>query len=177
MNKVIEALKTRRSCRKYTDQVVDHETVHEIVEAGLWAPSAMGTQDTHIVVVQDPALIKRLSIMNAQVNGSKSDPFYGASTVIVVLANADRPTWIEDGSLVLANLMTAAHSYGIGSCWIHRAREVFDTDEGKQLLAAWGLEGNWRGVGNCILGYAADGGEKPAADRKAHRVTYVNAQA
>ena len=104
--------------------------------------------------------------------GVDTDPFYGAPTVIVVLADRSRPTWVEDGSLALGNLMNAAHALGLGSCWIHRAREVFDSPEGQALLHRWGLEGTYAGVGHCILGYPATD-LPPAPPRKPGRVVRV----
>lgn len=173
MNEVIEALEQRRSCRKFSDKLVEDEKVKQIVEAGLYAASGMGRQATHLVVVTNPDDVAQLSHMNAAIMGAEGDPFYGARTVIVVLTDPAVPTCVEDGALVMGNLMNAAHALGVGSCWIHRAHEEFDSDEGKALLAKWGVEGEWRGVGHCILGYADEGGEKPAAERKANRVTYV----
>lgn len=173
MNEVIEALEQRRSCRKFSDKPVEGEKVKQIVEAGLYAASGMGRQATHLVVVTNSVDVAQLSRMNAAIMGSEGDPFYGATTVIVVLTDPTVPTCVEDGALVMGNLMNAAHALGVGSCWIHRAHEEFDSDEGKALLAKWGVEGEWRGVGHCILGYADEGGEKPAAERLASRVTYV----
>lgn len=173
MNEVIEALEQRRSCRKFSDKPVEGEKVKQIVEAGLYAASGMGRQATHLVVVTNPDDVAQLSRMNAAIMGAEGDPFYGAKTVIVVLTDPAVSTCVEDGALVMGNLMNAAHALGVGSCWIHRAHEEFDSDEGKALLAKWGVEGEWRGVGHCILGYADEGGEKPAAERKASRVTYV----
>lgn len=173
MNEVIEALEQRRSCRKFSDKPVEGEKVKQIVEAGLYAASGMGRQATHLVVVTSPDDVAQLSRMNAAIMGAEGDPFYGAKTVIVVLTDPAVPTCVEDGALVMGNLMNAAHALGVGSCWIHRAHEEFDSDEGKALLAKWGVEGEWRGVGHCILGYADEGGEKPAVERKASRVTYV----
>ena len=173
MNGVIEALEQRRSCRKFSDKPVEGEKVKQIVEAGLYAASGMGRQATHLVVVTNPDDVAQLSRMNAAIMGAEGDPFYGATTVIVVLTDPTVPTCVEDGALVMGNLMNAAHALGVGSCWIHRAHEEFDSDEGKALLAKWGVEGEWRGVGHCILGYATEQGEQPAAERKAGRVTYV----
>ena len=173
MNEVIEALEQRRSCGKFSDKPVEDEKVKQIVEAGLYAASGMGRQATHLVVVTNPDDVAQLSRMNAAIMGAEGDPFYGAKTVIVVLTDPAVPTCVEDGALVMGNLMNAAHALGVGSCWIHRAHEEFDSDEGKALLAKWGVEGEWRGVGHCILGYAAEQGEQPAAERKASRVTYV----
>lgn len=173
MNEVIEALEQRRSCRKFSDKPVEGEKVKQIVEAGLYAASGMGRQATHLVVVTNPDDGAQLSRMNAAIMGAEGDPFYDAKTVIVVLTDPAVPTCVEDGALVMGNLMNAAHALGVGSCWIHRAHEEFDSDEGKALLAKWGVEGEWRGVGHCVLGYADEGGEKPAVERKASRVTYV----
>lgn len=173
MNQVIEALEQRRSCRSYTDQPVDPEKLEQIVEAGLWAASGMGRQGTHLVVVTNPDDVAALSRMNAQIMGTTNDPFYGAKAVIVVLTNPENPTCVEDGALVMGNLMNAAHALGVASCWIHRAKEEFESDEGKALFAKWGVEGTWRGVGHCILGYAAEGGEQAGAERKPGRVTYA----
>ncbi len=173
MSEFIDTLKTRRSCRKYTDQPVEPEKIQAVVEAGLWAASGMGKQGTHLVVVTDPADVAQLSAMNAAIMGASIDPFYGAKTVIVVLANPENGTCVEDGALVMGNLLAAAHDQGLGSCWIHRAKEEFESEEGKALLVKWGVEGQWRGVGHCILGYADEGGEKPAPERLEGRVTYV----
>lgn len=173
MNEVVQALETRRSCRKFENRQVEPEKLEQIVETGLWAASGMGQQATHLVVVQDPADIATLSRMNAQIMGTSGDPFYGAPTVVVVLSDPARGTCVEDGSLVIGNLMNAAHALGVASCWIHRAFEEFESDEGKKLLAKWGVEGTWRGVGHCILGYAAPGGEAATKPRKEGRVTFV----
>ena len=122
-----------------------------------------------MVVVQDPETIRQLFRMNAAVMGGSGDPFYGAPTVIVVLADKNRGTCVEDGSLVMGNLMNAAASLGVASCWIHRAREVFDTPEGKELLKKWGLSDSYIGVGNCILGYAKD----PLPQPKPRKENYI----
>lgn len=154
MNDIIHALESRRSVRKYKPEQVSDELLDQVLHTGLYAPSGMNTQKTVMVAVRDKETRDLLSKLNAAVMGSNADPFYGAPCVIVVLANPDRYTWVEDGSLVMANLMEAAHAVGLGSCWIHRAREVFDSEEGKALLRKWGLPETLRGVGNCILGYA-----------------------
>ncbi len=153
MNEVLKCLKERRSVRKYKKEQVSEEQLAQILEAGTYAATGMGMQSPVMVVVQDPAVIAKLSKLNAAVMGVSSDPFYGAPTVIVVLADRDRGTCVEDGSLVIGNLMNAAYSVGVDSCWIHRAREVFDSGEGKALLKEWGIDGNYIGVGHCILGY------------------------
>lgn len=166
-----EDLLTRRSVRKYTDRQVENEKLDKVLTAGLYAPTGMNNQAPILVAVRDKETRDRLSRMNAAVMGASGDPFYGAPCVIVVLSDPERMTWVEDGSLVLGNLMNAAHSLGLGSCWIHRAKECFDTPEGKALLRAWGVPENYRGVGNCILGYAAE--EPEAKPRKSGRIIKI----
>lgn len=166
-----EDLLTRRSVRKYSDRPVEEEKLDKVLTAGLYAPTGMNNQLPVLVAVRDKATRDELSRMNAAVMGTSGDPFYGAPCVIVVLSDPERMTWVEDGSLVLGNLMNAAHSLGLGSCWIHRAKECFDTPEGKELLRAWGVPENYRGVGNCILGYAAE--EPEAKPRKSGRIIKI----
>ena len=166
-----EDLLTRRSVRKYTDRQVEDEKLDKVLTAGLYAPTGMNNQLPVLVAVRDKATRDKLSRMNAAVMGASGDPFYGAPCVIVVLSDPERMTWVEDGSLVLGNLMNAAHSLGLGSCWIHRAKECFDTPEGKALLRTWGVPENYRGVGNCILGYAAE--EPEAKPRKSGRIIKI----
>lgn len=146
-------LKNRRSIRKFQPHQVTDQDLDAVLEAGLYAPSGMNTQNTVLVAVRDPQVRNQLSRMNAKVLGSSADPFYGAPCVVVVLADPERYTWLEDGSLVMGNLMNAAYAQGLGSCWIHRAQPMFDSPEGKALLRQWGLSENLKGVGNCILGY------------------------
>ena len=155
-----ELLKNRRSIRKYKETQVPDDLLDAILEAGLYAPSGINTQNSVMVAVRDKETRDQLSRMNAEVMGSNGDPFYGAPCVIVVLVYPERYTWIEDGALVMGNLMNAAYEAGLGSCWIHRAQQMFDSAEGKALLRKWGLPEELRGVGNCILGYAD---EEPAA--------------
>ena len=166
-----EDLLTRRSVRKYSDRPVEEEKLDKVLTAGLYAPTGMNNQAPVMVAVRDKETRDKLSRMNAAVMGASGDPFYGAPCVIVVLSDPERMTWVEDGSLVLGNLMNAAHSLGLGSCWIHRAKECFDTPEGKALLRAWGVPENYRGVGNCILGYAAE--EPEAKPRKSSRIIKI----
>ena len=157
MNEVIRAMEERRSVRAYTDEVPSTEQIEAVIEAGLWAASGMGQQDPIIVAVTNRELRDRLSAMNAEIIGDPDrDPFYGAPVVLVVLAPRDQRNRVYDGSLVMGNLMLAAHALGLGSCWIHRAREEFDTPEGKAILAELGIEGNYEGIGHCILGYPAE---------------------
>ena len=160
-----EILKNRRSIRKYKPQQVSDEVLDQILEVGLYTPSGMNTQNTVMVAVRDKETRDQLSRMNAAVMGSTSDPFYGAPCVIVVLAYPERYTWLEDGALVMGTLMNAAYEAGLGSCWSHRAQQMFDSAEGKELLRKWGLPENLKGVGNCILGYAdEDPAPKPRLD-------------
>lgn len=167
MNETIETMLARRSCRKYRQEQIREDDLEQILLAGTYAASGMGRQAPKIVVVQDPETREQLRKMNAAVLGSPdADPFYGAPTVCVVLADSDVRTWVEDGSLVMGNLMLAAEAVGAASCWIHRAREEFDSPEGKALLEKWGIPQRFRGVGHCILGYA-DGEPAPAKERKA----------
>ena len=166
-----EDLLTRRSVRKYSDRPVEDEKLDKVLTAGLYAPTGMNNQAPVLVAVRDKETRDRLSRMNAAVMGASGDPFYGAPCVIVVLSDPERMTWVEDGSLVLGNLMNAARSLGLGSCWIHRAKECFDTPEGKALLRAWGVPETYRGVGNCILGYAAE--EPEAKPRKSGRIIKI----
>lgn len=153
-NAVLQALRQRRSVRQYQPRQVEEEQLQAILEAGTYAATGMGKQSPVMVVVQDPETREQLRRMNAAVVGDPdSDPFYGAPTVVVVLADGDVSTCVEDGALVIGNLMLAAHSVGVDSCWIHRAKQEFSTEEGKALLEKWGIRGNYIGVGHCILGY------------------------
>jgi len=173
MNETLHVLKERRSIRRYRKEQIKPAELDAILEAGTYAPSGKGLQTAVMVVVQDPETIARLSRQNAAVWGKpEADPFYGAPTVIVVLADSREANWVQDGSLVMGNLMNAAWSLGVGSCWINRAREVFDQPEGKELLEKWGLPDCYRGVGNCILGYA-DGPAPAAKPRKADYIRRV----
>ena len=169
-NEVLQCIKTRRACRSYTAQQVDPETLAAILEAGTWAPSGHGAQAAKIVVLQDAAEIAQLERLNAAALGNPdAHPFYGAPTVCVVLTDPAVHTCVEDASLVLGDLMLAAHSLGVASCWIHRAREEFDSPEGKTLLKKWGVDERYIGVGHCILGYAA----KDPAEPKPRKADYV----
>lgn len=167
MNEIIQAMLHRRSIRSFQPEQVKEEDLRQILLAGTYAASGMGRQSGKIVVVQDPETRETLRAMNAAVLGNPdADPFYGAPTILVVLADTQARTWVEDGSLVIGNLLLAADALGVGACWIHRAREEFDSPEGKALLRQWGVPETYRGVGHCILGYAAEA-PKPAKDRKA----------
>ena len=173
-NAILKIMRERRSIRKYKKEQITEEQLQAILEAGTYAPTGMGAQSPLILAVQEPEVISLLSRLNAAVMGTDSDPFYGAPTVLVVLADRNRPTYVEDGSLVIGNMLNAAHSVGVDSCWIHRAKEEFESEEGKALLKKWGIEGDYEGIGHCVLGYAA--AELPAAKpRKENYVYYVEA--
>lgn len=169
MNDVIRSLKERRSVRAYREEQVREEELRQILEAAAYAPSGMGKQSAVMVVIQDKETIAKLSKLNAAVMGAEIDPFYGAPTVVVVLADRSSFTWKEDGCLVMGNLMNAAYAVGVDSCWIHRAKEVFEGEEGQALLKQWGIEGDYVGVGHCILGYRA--GDLPEA--KPRKANYI----
>lgn len=170
---LFEALKGRRSIRTYKDEQIKDEELNKILEAGKYAATGMGKQSPIMIVVQDKETISQLSKMNAKVFGKEGmDPFYGAPTVVIVLADKNMPTYIYDGSLVMGNLMNAAYGVGVGSCWIHRAKEVFESEEGKELLKKWGIKGDYVGIGHCILGYPKNE-PKSAAPRKEGYVVRV----
>lgn len=173
MNESIKNMIERRSVRGYKPDMIPKEDLDLILEAGTYAATGMGMQSPVIVAVTDNATRDQLSKMNADVMGTDTDPFYGAPVVLVVLADKNRPTHIYDGSLVMGNLMNAAASLGIGSCWIHRAKEEFDGPEGKELLKELGIEGDYEGIGHCVLGYV--NGEYPETKaRKENRVYSID---
>ena len=153
MNKTIEDLMSRRSIRRYRSEPVPGELLKTVLRAGTCAPSGMNRQSPIIVAVRRREDIQLMSRLNAKIMGTDSDPFFGAPVVLVVLADAKSPHAVQDGSLVMGNLMNAAHALGLGSCWVNRARELFDMPEGKALLEKWGVEGEYIGVGNCIVGW------------------------
>ncbi len=173
MNEVIKTMIERRSIRSYKDEQITEEQMNDILTAGEYAASGMGLQASMIVAVQDPEIIEQMRKLNAAVLGQENaDPFYGAPTVVVVFTDKERMTYIEDGSLIIGNMMLAAASLGVDSCWIHRATQTFETEEGKALKKAWGVPENYVGIGNCILGYRD--GELPAPpERKPGRVVRV----
>ena len=173
MNESIKNMIERRSVRGYKPDMIPKEDLDLILEAGTYAATGMGMQSPVIVAVTDKATRDQLSKMNADVMGTDTDPFYGAPVVLVVFADKNRPTHIYDGSLVMGNLMNAAASLGIGSCWIHRAKEEFDGPEGKEILKELGIEGDYEGIGHCVLGYV--NGEYPETKaRKENRVYSID---
>lgn len=168
----MQNLLTRRSVRQYKEDPIPQDVLERIVEAGTYAATGMGKQSPIIVAVTNRALRDRLSRMNAAVMGGSGDPFYGAPVVLVVLADKSIGTHVYDGSLVMGNLMLAAHAEGVASCWIHRTKEEFESEEGRQILRDLGIEGDYEGIGHCILGYA-DGEEPQPKPRKASYVYWA----
>ncbi len=171
MNEVIKTMLDRRSIRKFKADMPAKADIEQVIEAGLYAASGMGRQKTKIIAVTNKDVINKLSKANCEIGGWQEgfDPFYGAPVVLIVLADAEVPTKVQDGSLVMGNLMLAAESLGLGSIWIHRAKEEFEQDEWKEFLKDLGIEGEWEGVAHCALGYA-DGEIPKAAERKSGRV-------
>ena len=172
MSETLETIKSRRSIRKYKEDSIPEDILNKIIEAGTYAPSGMGKQSAIILAVTNKEVRDKLSKINASIMGSTNDTFYGAPVILVVLADKSVRTHVYDGSLVMENLMLAAHDLGVGSCWIHRAKETFETEEGKELLQSLGIEGEYEGIGNCILGYP-DGELPVAKQRKDNFVYYV----
>ena len=172
MSDVLETIKSRRSIRKYKSDMVPQDKLEKIIEAGTYAATGMGKQSPIIVAVTNKELRDKLSAMNAKIMGTNTDPFYGAPVVLIVLADKSRPTYLYDGSLVMGNLMLEAEAQGIGRCWIHRAKEEFESEEGKEILKSLGIEGDYEGIGHCVLGFA-DGPAPKAAPRKDSYVYYV----
>ena len=167
----LEALLTRRSVRSYEARMPEQELIDKVMEAGLYAASGKNMQTAIIVEVTNKEVRDRLSVINGEILGVTSNPFYGAPIVLAVLADKSSPNHVYDGALMMGNLMNAAHAVGLGSCWINRAKEIFEREEGKQMLREWGVEGDYEGIGFCILGYTAKKGK--TAPRKANRIFYV----
>lgn len=174
MSDVLDKIMTRRSIRKYKPDAVPQEYIDQIIEAGLYAASGKGLQNTIIIQVTNKELRDEIAKKNCEIGGWEEgfDPFYGAPAMLIVLAKKESSNRVYDGSLVMGNLMLAAHELGLGSCWINRAKEEFETEWGQNLLKSIGVEGNYEGIGHCALGYAE--GEYPkAARRRKNRVYYV----
>ena len=172
MSETLKTLTERRSVRKYKKEQIKDEELKAVLSAGTFAATGMGMQSPRIVVIQDPEVIQKLTAINAGIMGKDGlDSFYGAPTVCVVFADSKRTTYVEDGSLVIGNMMNAASAIGLGSCWIHRAKEEFRTEYGKELMKKWGLSEDYVGIGHCILGYT-DGKPAPAKPRKADYIIY-----
>lgn len=175
MNEVLEAIKSRRSIRKFKPNMVEQEKIDQIIEAGLYAANGMGKQATIIIAVKNKKLRDKLSAINCKIGGWKDgfDPFYGAPVILIVLADKNWANRVYDGSLVMGNLMLAAHALGVGSCWIHRAKEEFEMPEYQELLKSLGIEGKYEGIGHCVLGYT-DGKAPHAALCKPNRIYQVD---
>ena len=174
MNEMMKAIKERRSIRKFKPDMPTKEALEQIIEAGLYAASVMGKQTVITIAVTNKEIRDALSEANRSIGGWEEgfDPFYGAPVILIVLADKSSGTRIYDGSLVMGNMMLAAHSLGLGSIWIHRAKEEFETDQWQKLLADLGVEGEWEGIGHCAVGYI-DGEIPKAAARKDNRVFWV----
>lgn len=168
----IECLTTRRSVKKYKPDTLSDEVLKKIIDAGMNAPTGMNRQSPIILAVTNKELRDKLSELNAKVLGADTDPFYGAPVVLAVLADKSANTYLYDGSLVMGNLLNAAHALGVSSCWIHRAKQVFEGEEGKAILKSLGIEGEYEGIGFCILGYA-DCDEPLKRPRKQNYVYYI----
>ena len=173
MEEVLRAIEKRRSCKRYkADRLVPKDVIEKIMHAGTLAANGKGLQSPIILAVTNKEMRDRLSEMNAAVLGPKADPFYGAPQVLVVLADKTIGTRVYDGSLALGNMMLAAHSLGLGSIWIHRAKQEFEQEEWQSWLKSLGIEGEWEGIGHCAVGYMA--GEMPkAAPRKENRAFWA----
>lgn len=169
---ITEMIKSKRSIKKYQNKPVEHPLIEQIVEAGLYAPSGRNGQNVKMLVVENKELVQQIAKINASILGIDTDPFYGAPVVIVVFANRNCSTYMEDGSLVMANLMLEAHFLGVDSCWIHRAKETFETPDGRKLAKEWGIPDEYIGIGNCILGYH-EGPYPTPSPRKSDRVYYA----
>ena len=171
MNEVLNCIKTRRSIKKYKSDAVPTELIEKIIEAGTYAPSGMNKQSAIIVAIENKEVRDNLSKINAEIMGTTNNPFYNAPVLLVVLAKKDFFTHVYDGSVVIENMLLAAHSLGLGACWIHRAKETFETEYGKNLLKSLGIEEEYEGIGNCVIGYPdMEPIEKP---RKENYVYYV----
>lgn len=169
---VLTTIQTRRSIRKFKSDMIPREILDQIITAGTYAATGMNGQSPIIIAVTNREMRDSLSRLNAEIMGSQNDPFYGAPVVLIVLADKSRGTRVYDGSLVMGNLMLAAHELGIGSCWIHRAKEEFERPEGRELLRSLGIEGDYEGIGHCILGYV-EGDYPKVAPRKENWVYYI----
>lgn len=169
MAETLTTLKTRRSCRAYKPDRVEADKLNAIIEAGTYAATGMGKQSPIIIVVENKEIRDKLSKMNAKIMGMDIDPFYGAPELLIVLANKEIPTYVYDGSLVMGNMMNAAADLGVASCWIHRAKEEFESEEGKAILKDLGIEGDYEGIGHLVLGYEA----KPAGDPAPRKADYI----
>ena len=174
MNETLKVLESRRSCRNFKTDMIKKDEIDAILRAGTYAANGRGKQSSIIIAVTDKELRDKISEENRKIGGWDEgfDPFYNAPVILIVLADKDVPTYMYDGSLVMGNLMNAAESLGVGSIWIHRAKEEFESEFGKKILEDLGIEGNYEGIGHCALGYAAETAQ-PAAARKDNYIYYI----
>ena len=168
MNETIKTLVNRRSCRNFKPEMIKDEELQEILKAGTYAATGMGKQSPIIIAVTNKELRDEIMEANRKVGGwgEGFDPFYGAPVILIVLAKKEVSTHVYDGSLVMGNLMNAAESLGVASIWIHRAKEEFESEFGKNLLKTLGIEGEYEGIGHCALGYAAEAQKAPAPSKE-----------
>ena len=172
MNAAYENLLTRRSCRKYDGRQITDEQLDAILKAGTFAPTGMGLQSPMIVVLQKPEDVAYYQELNA-LGRSGAQTFYGAPTVCIVFGDKNCEFCKDDANLVIGNMLNAANAVGVDSCYIWRARQVFESEEGKALMKKWGVPENFCGVGNVILGYGVEGGKREAKERKADYIIKV----
>ena len=169
-NELTSLIKARHSCRNFTDRKVEEEKIDQVIQAGIDAPTGMNRQETIFLAITDPSTVEELSRLNASIMGRSGDPFYGAKTVIVVLAKKQARTYVYDGAIASAYMLLEAESLGLGACWIHRAKESFLTLEGKNILKRAGIKDEVEGIANIILGYEAENDAKPHAKSSEGRI-------
>ena len=163
MRETVSDIQNRRSVKEYKTEQITDEELTAVLEAGMNAPSGGNRQSPVFIAVQNKEWIQKLCRLNAEIAGAPEgfDVFYGAPTIILVLADKNAPDAVQDGSLCMGNMVNAANALGLGSRWINRIRETFETELGKELLKEAGYEGEYIGVGSCILGYPANGFPEP----------------
>ncbi len=172
MNEAINNILTRRSTKSFKGDMIPDDALELILDAGKSAPTGRGRQSPVIIAITNKELRDKISKMNAEIMGADFDPFYGAPVILIVLADKKIPTYIYDGTLVMENMMLCANALGIGSCWIHRAKEEFDSEQGKRILLELGIDGDYEGIGHLAIGYAKEA-PSPASPRKENYVYYV----
>ena len=173
MEDILNVITSRRSVKSYKNKMIEKELIDKVIRAGMYAPSGKNLQSPIILAITNKVVRDKLSSILMQMRGTTIDPFYNAPVVLVVLANKNVSTYLYDGSCVMENMLIQAHSLGLGACWIHHAKEVFETDYGKNLLKELGIDGDYEGIGHCILGYA-DAVNKNPIPRKGNFVYYVD---
>lgn len=166
----LEVLKNRRAIRQYKNQQITKEELEAVLEAGTYAPTGVGTQGVQIIAVQSPKYVERVDALNAKILGRDVHPYYGAPTIVLVMETADCKTHTFDGSAACMNMLNAAYAVGLGSCWIHRCEQMFETQEGKELLKEWGLPEDLKGVASFSLGYPDCEHPKPKKRREGYAI-------